>query len=93
MTKYGSIYILYEINQLFCTACLGTIIIYAASNNLISLWSRLVAPEQLSNSPSHLQGQHAVSNLDWQLRRVCTINGIRILSGTYLHNKASRCKS
>jgi hypothetical protein len=41
----------------------------AASNNPVSLWSRLVAPEQLSNSPSHLQGQHAGPTINWQLRR------------------------
>jgi hypothetical protein len=39
-----------------------------ASNNSLSLWSRLLAPEQLSNSPSHLQGQHAGHSLHWQLR-------------------------
>jgi hypothetical protein len=42
---------------------------FTARNNLLSLWSRLVSPEQLSNSPIHLWGQHAGPDIDWQLRR------------------------
>jgi hypothetical protein len=79
-----------EKTQSFKAVTCMVLFLFAASNNLISLWSWLVAPEQLSNSPSHLQGQHAGPNTYWQLRRVCAINVIRILSGTYLHNKALR---
>jgi hypothetical protein len=41
----------------------------AARSNLLSLWRRFADPEQLSNSPSHLRGQHAGTIIGWQLRR------------------------